>query len=395
MTTIVNLNVPYHQQDTSYYCGAASAQMLLDKIGASLIDQVTLYTLTHGNPLVAGWYTHPNGLRTCMNQEKPAAFTSTFAVDAQADVAFAMARIFGALSEGQSPVAALVQDGNHWVVVQGVQTSVPANASDPSNIIGVWVNDPWPPVPAGPIPPHADPDSCTQNGQPNLYLAWSAWNSDKYFNATDIGSGAALFVSVLVPPSGGGGKPPVPPISARSFMDVEPEGPISPDDAIAATQRGLVANGLVPELESLNANFVTRPGINSKAVFLVERLDTDAKYFLVLLRHSQRGALLSMVDQKGGSFGGTRFISNDEAERILSVESLQKKLRSRREIKVPGRGLVQTANATVRDTLVWKLCVESRSPFFPFYCIRAGEMTFFSSLDGTLYSDLHAKEFRG
>ena len=37
-----NLSVPYHQQDTDYYCGAACAQMVLHSLGTGLLDQDNL-----------------------------------------------------------------------------------------------------------------------------------------------------------------------------------------------------------------------------------------------------------------------------------------------------------------------------------------------------------------
>jgi hypothetical protein len=38
MAWMKNIATGYHQQDTDYYCGAAVAQMILDEIGAGLID---------------------------------------------------------------------------------------------------------------------------------------------------------------------------------------------------------------------------------------------------------------------------------------------------------------------------------------------------------------------
>ena len=57
MTVSENLSVPYHQQDTDYYCGAACAQMVLDSLGAGLLDQNQLYSDNHSHSTTeAGWY---------------------------------------------------------------------------------------------------------------------------------------------------------------------------------------------------------------------------------------------------------------------------------------------------------------------------------------------------
>ena len=37
-----HLDVPYHQQDTDVYCGAACAQMVLRALGLPLLNQVGL-----------------------------------------------------------------------------------------------------------------------------------------------------------------------------------------------------------------------------------------------------------------------------------------------------------------------------------------------------------------
>ena len=42
-----HLDVKHHQQDTNYYCGAACAQMVLETIGAGMLDQeISTRTIT-------------------------------------------------------------------------------------------------------------------------------------------------------------------------------------------------------------------------------------------------------------------------------------------------------------------------------------------------------------
>ena len=43
MPVTENLAVQTHQQDTDYYCGAACAQMVLETMGAGILDQHDLY----------------------------------------------------------------------------------------------------------------------------------------------------------------------------------------------------------------------------------------------------------------------------------------------------------------------------------------------------------------
>jgi hypothetical protein len=43
------LAIPYHQQDTDYYCGAACAQMVRDSLGAGLLDRNVRYNDNHSH----------------------------------------------------------------------------------------------------------------------------------------------------------------------------------------------------------------------------------------------------------------------------------------------------------------------------------------------------------
>ncbi|HET9850926.1 MAG TPA: hypothetical protein VFP56_00305 [Candidatus Limnocylindrales bacterium] len=75
------LSVPYHQQDTDVYCGAACAQMVLDSIGAGIQAQDGIYTdeRNHTNEL-ASWYNPPDGLQWVLNDRRPAGFGGWFAL---------------------------------------------------------------------------------------------------------------------------------------------------------------------------------------------------------------------------------------------------------------------------------------------------------------------------
>src|SRR5258708_32600379 len=67
-----DLTVSYHQQDTNYYCGAACAQMVLDSIGAGLLDQDDLYNDNHTHSTTeGGWYSGPDGVTWTLNHRKP------------------------------------------------------------------------------------------------------------------------------------------------------------------------------------------------------------------------------------------------------------------------------------------------------------------------------------
>jgi len=56
MSWIKHTGCAYHTQDTSYYCGAAAAMMVLAEIGVSYtdLDEDDLYTSNHNHNAKSG-----------------------------------------------------------------------------------------------------------------------------------------------------------------------------------------------------------------------------------------------------------------------------------------------------------------------------------------------------
>src|SRR5260370_12535837 len=82
MTWSFNTGDRYHTQDTSYYCGAACAMMVLAEIGVpyASLDQIDLYNSNHNHNHNSGWYTDPYGLCYTLNDRRPAAFLPNYFV---------------------------------------------------------------------------------------------------------------------------------------------------------------------------------------------------------------------------------------------------------------------------------------------------------------------------
>src|SRR5262249_35865350 len=126
MPWIKNTGAKYHTQDTSYYCGAATAMMVLAEIGVpySALDQDDLYTSNNSHNAQSGWYSDPVGLCYTMVHRKPASFSNTFVVYRQASEAAGSQKLVYTLQHyGVSPQV-LVYGCAHWIVVCGVQTDV-------------------------------------------------------------------------------------------------------------------------------------------------------------------------------------------------------------------------------------------------------------------------------
>ena len=59
---------------TDHDCGAACAQMVLETIGAGILDQDDLYADNHSHSLLdgSGWATAPTGFSWTLNDRRPA-----------------------------------------------------------------------------------------------------------------------------------------------------------------------------------------------------------------------------------------------------------------------------------------------------------------------------------
>jgi hypothetical protein len=131
MSTTQELAAPYHQQDTDYYCGAACAQMVLHTVGEPLLSQDGLYNDNHSHTIEPNnWSTPPDGLQWTLNNLQS---TKYFALDS-ADSEDTISRILCCTIEfyNVAPIA-LVENGNHWVVVHGYTAS-----ARPSSFGDLW-----------------------------------------------------------------------------------------------------------------------------------------------------------------------------------------------------------------------------------------------------------------
>ena len=211
MTWIRNISTEYHQQDTDYYCGAATAQMILDSIGSGILDQNILYNSNHSHNTQSGWATDPNGLNYTLNYYKPSppVFNNIFVVYTEDTEMEGTKKIVYTLWHYGVPTGTLVYGCGHWIVVRGVSTDVEPIVGSIYNINGFWINNPWPPSPSfytpssAPPPPHGATDDCGISGSrgiANEYVVYNNTWKDTYFTGCDVwGVGHSQFVSVCDP----------------------------------------------------------------------------------------------------------------------------------------------------------------------------------------------------
>jgi hypothetical protein len=148
---VVDLNIPLYGQETNYWCGAASAQMIMngypDPDDCLYIAQSTIYSTIQANNLPGEpvtWATDPHGLQQALliHNDPP---TGTWALYSKPDREELMFDILYWMNSLHYGVPTLVRQGWHWVVIKGFQTDVaPVGGSNPV-LEFITINNPWPP----------------------------------------------------------------------------------------------------------------------------------------------------------------------------------------------------------------------------------------------------------
>lgn len=180
-----NISTPYYTQTTSYYCGAASAQMILnsEKLGIYVPSQVTLYDYIHPRNQCDNWYTDPKGLNDVLNHY--AGNKAHFVISALANQNDGVKKLAYTIDRYGVPPASLIYGCMHWVVVRGVITDAQPTSAASYTINGFFVNDPW--------------YGATSLGE-NKYIDIAHWKSDYFTGCGWCGApGGNKYISVVDP----------------------------------------------------------------------------------------------------------------------------------------------------------------------------------------------------
>jgi hypothetical protein len=151
-----SINTPQRLQQTKYWCGAASAQMILecDTIENTLgrrrptyptgtitqIQQALYNDIQAHNNTTAGWYTDPDGLQWTLDHYD---MVQTYVQYEKSDAAWSCKKLAWTIEHYEVPPAILVYEGDHWIVVVGMDTSVAPTQTGTYKINSFTVHDPW------------------------------------------------------------------------------------------------------------------------------------------------------------------------------------------------------------------------------------------------------------
>jgi hypothetical protein len=158
--------VPYHQQDTTHWCGSACALMVLHYLGVTRaggfpLDQKRVRMVAQNSARsdpTYQWVSPPDGLTSALNyfcersdfpligKKDKARRWELVAANSEEEIS---RYIVWTLWHYRTPAIALVFGMQHWVVVGGCVTSRPPKGPDDTGyeIIGFHLSDPWPPIP--------------------------------------------------------------------------------------------------------------------------------------------------------------------------------------------------------------------------------------------------------
>lgn len=378
-----NITTPYYTQTTSYYCGAASAQMILnsEKLGIYVPSQATLYNYIHPRNQCSNWYTDPKGLKDVLNNY--AGTKAHFVVSALANQNDGVKKLAYTIDKYGVPPASLIYGCMHWVVVRGVITDVQPTTSSSYTINGFFVNDPW--------------YGSTSLGE-NKYIDIAHWKSDYFTGCGWCGSpGGDKYISVVDPD-------PLPKVMVK-FPSVMPRkaAVISPR---MAQERAMVLMKQFNKQKGFQQQFGEALGIiNTSRVgdpVLVKRSDeTRNAYYIVPLL---KGALTSgaiLLDAYSGQFQEATYVKQpleytnklqaSTATRIFRQKLPELKIRPElnKMLKIePVRKISPTMVAKKADSqmktfrelnikpsevtiskveLVWQPSEESQNPYYPLW----------------------------
>ena len=414
--------VPFVKQETMFYCGPATLQMVLSSLGVAVPAappswQTKLWADVQANtgairPSNAPssptsppfpqqkcvscqnfgwkcWATTPGALKAVANLRQGVVH---FEVTEHETEASATAVLMAGINENV-PGVVLIRGWQHWLAVEGYRHGEAGGSPVGGlSLNGVFVRDPLE-TPAV------------------HYIKWRKWKNE-YLKFVPCGEHADSYVVIggrRLQPSPPPPSPPPPP---------PPQGPSpAPSQYAAHAVRGKVdempdpalplplVKKILPESAAIGiaregaAEFRGAgrlrdgfDGAEATKALLVQRLDAHDQYYyivtftvgeretarVILDAHDGELSEVSAVPEKGQTL--QRYMSAEEGRSLLlrGVERLSSELRFQ----------LRTGTIGTHPVAVWKPCRESMSPFLPFWQYSIGDSFIYFRFDGERFEEL-------
>ncbi len=399
--------VPFVKQETLYYCGPATLQMVFTMLGVASPAtppswQDTLWAAVQSNtgavrPTVAPstptapafptqkcewctnvgwkcWSTTPDVLEHLANTQQSVAHFSISTHETEHSATGALLDTIDA----NLPGVALVRGWQHWLAVDGYRH----DESGPTPVAGRKLNGVFVRDPLATAAIH--------------YVAWSSWKKD-YLKFVPCGDYEGTFVVMGGIPVAR--KPQAPPPSAPTGIRIiDPLGDpqrlrlrfvkkvLPTSTAIQYAKAGVAELG---NSERLRAGLT---GAEATSALLVQRLDAhDRYYYIVTLQIGHRETARVIVDAHDGHVGEVIAVAEDgqALTPYISATANRERLLAAPESRSPElRYQIRAGTVGEHPVPVWKPCGQSSSPFLPFWQYSVGDSFVYYRLDGLRFDEL-------
>ncbi|NIM16103.1 MAG: hypothetical protein GTO45_29220 [Candidatus Aminicenantes bacterium] len=187
---VVDLNIPLYGQEVWNWCGAASAQMIMngypdpndcEYIQQSIIWDEIQINNKPGEP--ANWATDPQGLQlTLLSLNPPPSGTWSLMTDPVREEL--MFDVLYWMNSRHYGVPTLIYEAQHWVVIKAFQTDVEPVAGSNPVLQEITIRDPWPP-----------------NQGATTTVSGSVWYSNYWYGPVNApGTWYGYYVAIIEPP---------------------------------------------------------------------------------------------------------------------------------------------------------------------------------------------------
>ena len=387
------LDVRFHQQDETNFCGDACLEMILNFMTGTDFDQDSLDSEIHKRRSVDNgtWASAPDQLATALTCLKPESFPTSIVVTPVTSKEALTAKVAWSIYNYKLPSIVLF-NSSHWVIAYGFESTVaPVGSTDiHCPISSIYVKNPTEvPSRATPPPPHNSSDLCGTSivrGLMNENLPIADW----YSNLAPVTIGTTWLRKFVV-------------ISDPDPADASPrrrgtkkirqnERLLTPAEAQTHAAALRIMNPLDGWTGKLSDGVAGQP-------WLVQRLDEqDSYYYTIPMFYGNSAPAILNVDAKSGELlraGWTASPENNAIDGLnFGAEWARSKLLGQEiDLGRKGRITVREEAFSLYPPLVWRPCKESLSPFLPFFLANIGGHQIYLRVDGQIFTKLRNNDF--
>lgn len=374
------------------YCGCACSEMVLSMLGIS-VTQKTMFGLTH-DPNKAIWGSTPDLLSAGLKQYVSGPGSSNFERNSTASEEGLSRKICWAIKKyGTRPIA-LVYGRGHWIVVNGFQSSAEPASSDDADyqISNIFIDNPY---------MQRSKDSATNGHALYEVVPYAEWR--RHYLAAPVPSQETdldyrgYYIGILDQEPAGS-------FVDQMYVPNIPSG-ATPIPTIDAAQ---TAENLLSTLDvfQVSAPWYKFPGQVRASAILLDRDSRwlqDDSYFVAFewinpATPEHLYPLLMRISALDGTFRGAVAVPDgstylEDSYIMLYPNDMMGHLQSiKQEFRPRNSSIVFYADqGQLEDALYWQPCLESLTPFMPFYVINFSEegtqqtYTFYIRLDGQVF----------